>query len=169
MKKLLSMIAALAIIFIAFAPACAPKQEELPAGETLTFSAVGVNGAPVQMEDYNEKRVVMVNFWETWCNPCMSEMPALQKLYEEFESRGFTLIGVYSSSEETDVTAAVNKLGITYPVIPLSPEFEPYQSEYVPTTVFFDGSGRLLLEEPIIGARSLPQWEQIVTELLNAN
>lgn len=168
MKKLLSTILALAIALMAFAPACAPKTQELPSGETLTFSAVGINGAPVQMEDYNEKRVVMVNFWETWCNPCMSEMPALQKLYEKFEPYGFTLIGVYSSSDETDVSAAVNKLGITYPVIPLSPEFEPYQTEYVPTTVFFDGTGTPLLAEPIIGARSLPQWEQIVNELLSA-
>ena len=82
------------------------------------FSGPGVDGKTVSTADYKGK-VVLVDFWASWCVPCVQEMPAIVKIYNEYKSKGFEIVGVsvdYTNKLER-VQKAVKKLKITWPVI----------------------------------------------------
>jgi len=85
--------------------------EPLPAlsGETL-------QGGAVTPADYRG-RVVVVNFWATWCGPCRREQPALQRLWERFESRGVYFLGVDTRDDPAAARAWIEEFGVTYPSI----------------------------------------------------
>ena len=51
---------------------------------------------------FADYEVTMINMWEPWCGPCVEEMPDLQKLYENYSSKGFNIIGIYSETEMED-------------------------------------------------------------------
>lgn len=136
-----------------------------PKGE-LDFETVDINGDPISMSMLSEKKLVMVNFWEPWCGPCVGELPALQKLYEKYSDRGFVILGVYGSSEESEARTTAESIGITYPVFFVTEEFQKYQTRYVPTTVFFNGNGDLLTDEPYVGSKSESEWEDLILSFL---
>ena len=75
------------------------------AGETAPeFSLRDINGQEVSLSDYKGK-VVLVNFWATWCGPCKLEMPHLDKMDREFEEKGFEVISI-----STDDARAASKV-----------------------------------------------------------
>jgi thiol-disulfide isomerase/thioredoxin len=129
----------------------------------LRFSTTAFDGSDVDESILTGAAVTMVNFFEPWCPPCIAELPELQRLYENYTDKGFNLIGVYSTEEGT--AEVLEKAGIGYPVLRYVPAFDAFQTGYVPTTVFLDASGSQL-GEPVIGARSYEQWEEIVKGLL---
>ncbi len=61
---------------------------------------------------------VLLNFWATWCPPCLEEMPSMESAYQKFKDRGFTVVAI--SSDEggaDDVTPFIEKLGVTFPIL----------------------------------------------------
>ena len=136
--------------------------------DPLIFSTKTINGRSYSNYDFKDAKVVMVNFWEPWCGPCVGELPELAKLYDDYKDEGLLVIGVYSTFDmDEDAKELVNNAQIKYPVVKTTAELEAYCSEYVPTTVFFDGQGNLLSEEPIIGSNDYAGWESIIKEYLN--
>lgn len=123
-------------------------------------------GETVAFSDYSEKKVVMINFWETWCGPCMGEIGDLEALFEKYGEDGFAIIGVYSSSKKANVVSVAERFGIKYRLVQTTSRLRQFSTRYVPTTVFVNGRGELLSEEPIVGARSYEEWETIITGLL---
>ena len=165
MRKTLFAAVLLAALLAAALTGCVtiPKQDVT---ERVDFDAVGINGEKVEMKALSDKKVVMINFFETWCSPCMGELPAIENLYEKYSGEGFIVIGVYSSSSEEDVKAAAERLGITYPLIPVNESLAKHQTQYVPTTIFVDGAGALIKADPEVGAKSEAAWEELILELL---
>lgn len=137
------------------------------AGGSISFSTQDINGMPITGEDIKNAKLVMVNFWEPWCGPCVGEMPDLEKLYENYKDQGLVILGVfYSYDYQEDAKTIINDIGITYPVLIGNQDFDAYTTQYVPTTVFFTGSGELLTADPLVGARSYTEWEQEVISYL---
>lgn len=144
-------------------------QSDSEAADKLTFSANDLNGHPISSSDIKGAKVIMVNFWEPWCGPCVGEMPDLQELYEKYSEQGLMLLGVfYSTSSEDAAKTFVSDNRITYPILIGNDDFTPFTTEYVPTTVFFDGDGNLLSENPIVGAQSYEDWEKLIEEYLDS-
>ena len=149
--------------------------EEVPAEEhsadninQLNFSTTEINGASVSFADIKGATLIMVNFWEPWCGPCVGEMPELEKLYQNYKDQGLLILGVfYSTDYMDDARDVLDYAQITYPVLIGNNDFLPYVTEYVPTTVFFDSEGNLLNSEPVIGSRSYDDWEQDILKYLN--
>lgn len=138
------------------------------ASETVSFSTVDINGDPVSIEDFRDSKVIMINFWEPWCGPCVGEMPDLEALYEKYSDDGLTILGVFSSSETEEAEAILESAGTTYPVLRPDSRLAQLASEYVPTTVFIDGEGRLLSEEPFIGSMDYDSWEEVIQMYMKA-
>lgn len=137
--------------------------------DKLMFSANDLNGHPIRSSEITGAKVIMVNFWEPWCGPCVGEMPDLQKLYEKYSEQGLMLLGVYySTSSEDEAKAFVSDNQITYPILIGNDDFSSFTTEYVPTTVFFDGEGNLLSQDPIVGAQSYEDWEKMIVEYLDS-
>ena len=132
------------------------------------FSTEDINGNPVSASDFTDAKVIMVNFWEPWCGPCVGEMPDLEKLYETYKDQGLVILGSFSTSgADEDVKKVVEDIGITYPIIRTDRMLQQYMTAYVPTTIFVDGEGNILTEEPYIGAKSAAEWERIITDYLS--
>lgn len=110
-----------------------------------------------------DAKIVIINYWEPWCGPCVGEIPDLEKLYENYKNQGVVIIGIYTSGDMLDeIQSLVQSNGITYPVIEASEDSYSYMSDYVPTTVFLDGSGCPLEDSQYIGARSYEDWASIL-------
>lgn len=134
----------------------------------LDFSATDINGESVDTDSLKDSKLIMVNFWEPWCGPCVKEMPDLEKLYQNYKDQGFVILGVfYSLDSLDDAKAVVGDINITYPILIGNEDFFSFITEYVPTTVLFDSEGNLLSREALIGARSYDDWEQEILKYLN--
>ena len=148
------------------------EEEDEPAVEIenpeFDFSTTDIDGNDVGISDYLGAKLIMVNFWEPWCGPCVREMPDLEKIYEEYNTEGFLILGVFSTEGMDDeVRAVLDSCGTTYPILRYAEEMEPYTTDYVPTTVFLDGHGNVISDEPIIGSNSYDDWKQIIDVYMN--
>ena len=116
-----------------------------PALEGVTLS-----GSPVRLEDLKGK-VVLVNFWATWCPPCRLEMPAMQALYTRYHDQGFAILAVNLQEQDDQMSAFVDEMGLTFPVVidragDLS---SAYRVTSLPTTFIVDREG--IIRDRIVG------------------
>ena len=90
-------------------------------------------------------RVVMVNFWATWCGPCRQEMPHLNKLYDKYRDSGFVLLGVNIDDNAGKATDLAAKLGLKFPVLLDTDKTVSrlYDMGTMPATVVIDREGRV--------------------------
>lgn len=76
------------------------------------ISLEDLNGSMVRLSDYRGK-VVLINFWGSWCSPCMNEMPGFQKVFSEYRDKGFTVI----AAAVNDSPYVIKRLGFPFPVV----------------------------------------------------
>lgn len=83
------------------------------------FALPDVEGRTVRLSDFLGKKVVLINFWATWCAPCQGEMPHLERLYATYRDQGFVVLGVSMDGPESvaNVAPMVRRLGLSYPVL----------------------------------------------------
>lgn len=144
------------------------KELENPFSNAISFQTQDLDGNYVDDSILKQAKVIMVNFWEPWCGPCVSEMPDLEKIYETYKGRGLLLIGAFTTTDMTaDAKEIIERSGITYPVIVAPESMYSLMTEYVPTTVFMDSYGNIISKEPIIGSNSYENWAQVVESYLN--
>ena len=129
----------------------------------FSFSTTDRDGNAWDQTAFADYKLVMVNFFEPWCGPCVEEMPELERLYQEYKDKGVLLIGVYRDEEGVD--EVLTQTGVTYPILHYTSEFDVLQSGYVPNTVFFNSNANLVGQTEI-GAHSYDEWAEILDGLL---
>lgn len=105
---------------LAFCIGCAAGREAfavgLPAGKQAPeFLRPDLDGKPIDL-DRLRGRVVLLNFWATWCAPCQVEMPAFAQWQRQFRARGLQVVGISMDDDSTPVRALAAKLKLDYPV-----------------------------------------------------
>jgi cytochrome c biogenesis protein CcmG/thiol:disulfide interchange protein DsbE len=129
--------------------------------EAPDFTFPLLNGGEASLSDYRGK-VVLVNIWATWCNPCREEMPSMQTLYQMMQGRPFEILAVSIDSRGAeDVEPFVKQLGLTFPVL-LDQEGDMeglYQTSGVPESFIIDADG--IVRDRIIGPVN---WSSTSTE-----
>jgi cytochrome c biogenesis protein CcmG/thiol:disulfide interchange protein DsbE len=112
-------------------------------------------------------RVVLVNFWATWCGPCRVEMPLLQRMYERHRSRGFVLLGLSVDRGSADaVRRYLREQGVSYPVAIVGAAEERAFGGVrgYPTSFLIDRSG--VVQHAVIGPLAPATLELAVRRLL---
>jgi peroxiredoxin len=115
-----------------------------PAAAAPDFTLRSMGGPNVRLAE-QRGRVVMVNFWATWCGPCRQEMPHLNKLYDKYRDSGFVLLGVNIDDNANKATELAAKLGLKFPVLLDTDKLVSrlYDMGSMPATVLIDREGKV--------------------------
>lgn len=115
------------------------------------FQLQTLDGATVNLSDYRGK-IVLLNFWGTWCEPCKAETPALQDAYEQLEDQGVVILGVNLLKDEPvwgqtidDVRQFATLYGVSYPIV-LDEDgsvAQAYAISPIPTSYMIDAQGNM--------------------------
>ena len=108
------------------------------------FTLKGVKGSTVSLASYKGK-VVLLDFWATWCRPCRIEMPRVEALYKEFKARGLVVFGIDYAEAPATVKDFLTRNPYTIPIL-LDPEGEVgrlYQADAIPTLVVIGRDGKI--------------------------
>ena len=126
------------------------------------FQLQGLDGKTVSLSQFRGKQV-MLNFWATWCGPCVSEMPHLQQVGEEWSARGVVLlaINIDANSSEASQFLQTRELSLTVLLGAKADVAARYNIRYIPTTFFIDKDG--IIQAVKVGA--FPNKEAIEAEL----
>jgi len=141
------LIAMFLSIFLLTGMAAKPP---LVGGPAPDFQLDQLNGPSVKMSDYRGK-VVLLNFWATWCAPCKKEMPEIQAAYEKLKDKGFVVLALNFGEKPEKAEKLVKKMGLTFPIL-LDREVEVAERHRVvslPVTFFIDPNG--IIKEQVFG------------------
>jgi len=130
--------------------------------EKADFTLTDMQGQPWHLADLKGK-VVLVNFWATWCPPCRKEMPDLQALYDKYKDHGFVVLAI-SDEEAAKVTPFLAERKITYPVL-LDPGRKVNQSfvvEGIPKSFVYNREGKLVAQS--IDMRTRSQFQEMLAQ-----
>lgn len=146
---------------VAAAFGAAGSGEGMPA-----FALRTLDGVPVTDESLRGK-VVLVNFWATWCPPCRFEMPGFQRVYEDRKDEGFVILGVSTDNAGVGtVRAFLEERGITYPVAMATSrvvqDFGGVQA--LPTSILIGRDGTI--RQQVKGVFAEPTLRMAVSRLL---
>lgn len=133
-------------------PAVAGSSEgALKAGTMATdFTTRDIDGRTVRLSDYLGKQAILLDFWSTFCQPCMAEMPHLRRIYEDNRSKGFVVIAISMDGPETvaEVPSFAKRNGMTFPVLldedsRIASIYNPRKS--APLSVLIDKQGKVIV------------------------
>jgi cytochrome c biogenesis protein CcmG, thiol:disulfide interchange protein DsbE len=133
----------------------------LPTLEGQTYSLAEQRGGPV-----------LINVWASWCPPCRAEMPAMQRVYDDYASQGFTILAVNTTYQD-DLNAAVafiEELELTFPILlDLDGQVSrQYLIRAMPTSFFVDSQG--IIQDVVLGGPLSEALLRVrIEQLLEAN
>jgi thiol-disulfide isomerase/thioredoxin len=158
-------------ILLSLLVALSPQTWEKQAETAPAFALKTIIGQTSSLSDYKGK-VVLLNFWASWCAPCLAEMPELDRLQSLYQSRGLQVIGIaYPDDDPHAIDRVARKLAIQYPLLLGSMEtIKSYEvSDVLPVTVIIDQHGNIrdrilgILEPEEFAGKVIPLLEKSAT------
>jgi len=145
----------------------APTRPGCDAEGTANFDFVLKDqlNVPVKMADYKGK-VVIVNFWATWCGPCKVEIPDFVKLYAEYKDKGLVIVGISIDDSPEQLKAFMGEYRMNYPVLQMTPEVETAWGPFYgyPTSLVVARDGSICTKH--LGPATKEQFEKEIKALL---
>ena len=157
MKSVLSVVLLLALILLVTVPGLAGDGKPAP-----NFVLKTADGKSVELKKLAGK-VVVVNFWATWCGPCRAEIPDMMKVYEQLKGKGLEIVGIALDREGwSKVTPFVEKMKMTYPVVVGDEDVTALYGgiDAIPATFVIDKKGNVVGHH--VGAMSKADFEAMI-------
>jgi peroxiredoxin len=162
--------AALAVIAVVGAACGAPGREDAKAPDAaacpadakpanLDFTLQDIDGKAVKLTDYKGK-VVLLDFWATWCGPCKIEIPGFIDLYAKYKPRGFEVVSIVILDKFENAGPFAQKMKMNYPILNGDPQQDALDDAYgplfgLPMSFIIGRDGRICHKH--MGLPSLPQ------------
>ncbi|GIX08252.1 MAG: hypothetical protein KatS3mg115_2655 [Candidatus Poribacteria bacterium] len=151
----------------------APPAQAIPTYPDVApdFQLTDLSGNLVRLSDYRGQGVIL-DFWATWCPPCVQEIPHFIELYEAYHEKGLTILGIVVNDSRENVEQFVQEKGVPYPVLLGSSEeireiAEAYGGvQYLPTTFLIRPDGTIY--QRLIGYHDKATLESLLPEILPA-
>jgi peroxiredoxin len=115
------------------------------------FNDNDITGKPLSLADYKGK-VVLIDFWATWCRPCVAELPNVQKAYDKYHPKGFEIVGVSLDEDKAKLESFTKQQKMTWPQIFDGKAWEnklaqKYGVNSIPATYLLDGDGKIIAKD----------------------
>jgi peroxiredoxin len=145
-----------------FAAAMAKLEADDVKRQSADFTLADLQGKTWHLQDLRGK-VVLVNFWATWCPPCRKEMPDLQSLYDKFKDQGFVVLAI-SDEEAAKVAPFISDRKISYPVMldPGRKVNDLFIVDGIPKSFVYDRSGKMVAQS--IDMRTRNQFLEMLAQ-----
>ena len=139
-----AMVLMLSVLWLYPLPAATGELTEVPVALRLELNLPDLSGQPRNLDEFAGK-VLLVNFWASWCKPCIEEVPGIRRLIEAMADVPFAVIGVNVGEGERRVQAMVKRLRMEFPILldKDSAAFKDWGANVLPTAYVLDGSGRV--------------------------
>ena len=134
------------------------------------FQLRDLNGHLITLSDLRGK-VVLLNFWATWCGPCRVEMPAMEQLYRMFQRKDFEILAVSTDAQGAAITRPFQQENhLTFPILH-DPDYRvglTYGARSLPMTFLIDRQG--VIRHQVFGARDweAPEAQQLIQMLMKS-
>jgi peroxiredoxin len=145
-----------------FAAAMAKLETDDAKRQSADFTLADLQGKAWHLQDLRGK-VVLVNFWATWCPPCRKEMPDLDALYNKFKDQGFVVLAI-SDEEAAKVSPFIAEHKISYPVLldPGRKVNDLFIVEGIPKSFVYDRAGKMVAQS--IDMRTRNQFLEMLAQ-----
>jgi peroxiredoxin len=145
-----------------FAAAMAKLEADDQHRNEANFTLTDLSGRTWTLKDLHGK-VVMVNFWATWCPPCRKEMPDLETLNQRFGSQGLVILGI-SDEDAATVSPFIAQQKVTYPILldPGRKVNELFQIDGIPKTFIYGRDGKIVAQS--IDMRTQKQFLEMLAQ-----
>ncbi len=142
-----------------------------PAGQTektgmRDFTLNDIDGKAISLSDYRGK-VVLLEFWGTWCPPCRQSVPELQQLHERMEGEDFKIIAIAINDKLNKVRKFAEENKVTYTIVLDDKDVDDvYRVHTIPTTMLLDKEGNIALTHRGYAPGMFDQLEKDIRELI---
>ena len=129
------------------------------------FTLIDEDGNQKPFTDFEDK-VVFINFWATWCPPCVAEMPDINALYQEMEDKGIEFAMISFDDEFQKAKNFVEKKEFDFPIYQLaSPLPKVYESNAIPTTYVLSPEGKIVVSKSGMAKYNTKKFKRFLEEL----
>ncbi len=160
-----SVALTLALTIGALGSASAGQQAGKPAAD---FSLSDASQKTIKLGELRGK-VVLIDFWASWCEPCLRELPELEKLHKQLAGRGVVVIGINIDRERKNADELIARLKLSFPSLydPKGQVAELYDPPKMPTSYVVDQQGVVrLVSEGFAGAADIAKLKTTIEQLL---
>ncbi len=151
-------------------PAQSTSVPDSTAKKAPDFTLIALDGEEVTLAQFRGK-VVILNFWATWCGPCKAEIPDLIQMYQDHRDQGLEILGItVASGSAAEISEFVKKYQINYPVLTGDEKYmQELANQYggiraIPTTFLIDRQGNI--QKKWVGQRSASVFMRVVNFIL---
>lgn len=122
-------------------------------GKIEDFEMNDINGKPLSiMQEIRKNRITVIDFWASWCGPCIGEMPNMVKMYKQYKDKGLGIFGISLDSRQEDWENATKRLGIEWPQVSdlqgwNNAAAKMFNIQSIPQTIVVNSEGIILKKE----------------------
>lgn len=128
-----------------------------------------LDGKTESLRKYKDKKVIIINFWATWCGPCREEMPDFDKFYRDYREKEVVILGISVDTSKEDVEKFLKKVPVSYPIYrdgPSGPWAKAFSGlPFLPMTIIYKGDGTRV--KTFIGPRTYEDLKEVIEPILS--